>query len=59
MTTPPKPIPLCKNCANLSKQQSGATTLMICGLDGVNAYTERANPNGCGPTGQNYAAASG
>lgn len=52
MTTTPTPI--CQACTNYSPVPQGNRMISLCGLTGVNAYAERANPNGCGPTAKNF-----
>lgn len=50
MNTPTKP-PTCLTCAFLNQVTTGTSVVLICLHSGVNAYAERANPNGCGPGG--------
>jgi len=48
---PTAPFP-CTTCASLTQKLGGKNPVLICGKTGINAHTERANPNGCGPEGE-------
>ena len=57
MTAPlPKP---CIICALVIREPgAGKNVVYTCSRTGINAYTERQNPNGCGPEGKNWTAAA-
>lgn len=57
MTDKPAPVKLCVTCALVIRQPgAGKSPVYICSRTDINAYTERQNPNGCGPDGKFWVA---